>query len=419
MIGRKQPPIGADEPIEPKGFDDFDVSLGDVMRGERATLGKSLLDVQRELKIKASYVAAIENADPTAFETPGFVAGYVRSYARYLGLDPEWAYGEFCKEGNFATVHGMDKGASSPKPTRARRVQDPARDPLSDPKALFVPRGEALFSRIEPGAIGSSLVLLALIGALGYGGWSVLQEIQKVQLAPVEQSPGMIAEIDPLDGATAVVTADNSGVDAAKAEALDRLYRPEPLKVPDMVPRDGPIAAIRPGALGALGDVTAPQTPRVATAAGQGATTDIAAAAGQAPETASDRVATDDAAGDGAVRVLAENAPEVVLFATRPSWVRVTSADGTVLLEKILDAGERYVLPATEAPPKLRTGYAGAIYFAVNGTAYGPAGEGASVVSDIALGPTQLKDTFQMADLSGDPELATLVAEVTVPIETE
>ena len=30
-----------------KGFDDYELKLGDIMRGERATLGKSLLDVQR------------------------------------------------------------------------------------------------------------------------------------------------------------------------------------------------------------------------------------------------------------------------------------------------------------------------------------------------------------------------------------
>ena len=74
------------------GFDDFEQRLGDLMRGERATMGKSLLDVQRELRIKAAYVAAIENCDPSAFDTPGFIAGYVRSYARYLGLDPEEAF---------------------------------------------------------------------------------------------------------------------------------------------------------------------------------------------------------------------------------------------------------------------------------------------------------------------------------------
>lgn len=71
----------------PPGFDDPDIRLGDLMRGERATLGKSLLDVQRELRIRASYVAAIENCDISAFDTPSFIAGYVRSYARYLGMD--------------------------------------------------------------------------------------------------------------------------------------------------------------------------------------------------------------------------------------------------------------------------------------------------------------------------------------------
>mgnify|MGYP000600673845 CR=1 FL=1 len=51
-----------------KGFDDFEVRLGDIMRGERATHGKSLMDVQHELKIKAAYIAAVEDADPSVFE---------------------------------------------------------------------------------------------------------------------------------------------------------------------------------------------------------------------------------------------------------------------------------------------------------------------------------------------------------------
>ena len=79
MIGRrfKTPASEADKP---KGFDDFELRLGDLMRGERATLGKSLLDIQRELKIKATFIAAIENADVSAFETPGFIAGKETEY---------------------------------------------------------------------------------------------------------------------------------------------------------------------------------------------------------------------------------------------------------------------------------------------------------------------------------------------------
>jgi septal ring factor EnvC (AmiA/AmiB activator) len=88
------------------------------MRGERATMGKSLLDVQRELKIKAAYIAAIENADPSAFDTPGFIAGYVRSYARYLNMDPDWAFETFCRESGFST------GGAAPVPATSRAARE-------------------------------------------------------------------------------------------------------------------------------------------------------------------------------------------------------------------------------------------------------------------------------------------------------
>ena len=88
-------------------YDSLNVPLGDLLRGERATAGKSLLDVERDLKIKATYIAAIENADLDAFSSRGFIAGYVRSYARYLGLDPEWTYERFSRESGFAGVHGF------------------------------------------------------------------------------------------------------------------------------------------------------------------------------------------------------------------------------------------------------------------------------------------------------------------------
>nr|WP_322865522.1 hypothetical protein [Aquicoccus sp. G2-2]MEA1112771.1 hypothetical protein [Aquicoccus sp. G2-2] len=50
MIGRKTKRDTETDIDEPKWFDDYDLRLGDMMRGERATMGKSLLDVQRELR---------------------------------------------------------------------------------------------------------------------------------------------------------------------------------------------------------------------------------------------------------------------------------------------------------------------------------------------------------------------------------
>lgn len=389
MIGRrfKTP---ATEAEKPKGFDDFELRLGDLMRGERATLGKSLLDIQRDLKIKATYIAAIENADVSAFETPGFIAGYVRSYARYLGMDPDLAFRKFCHEANFEVAHGMSAAASSVSLTALRaRQASGERDGFAEINPAFMPRSESLFARIEPGAVGSFAVLVALIVALGYGGWSVLQEVQRVQLSPVDQAPSVVAEIDPLAnvalGVPAVVsTAQGTTIAAANtarpsADPLDRMFRPEALAAPVLTARDGPIASINPRS-------TAPV--EVASATNDGST---------------------EQAIEDAVQVVAAAKPGVEVLAVRPSWVRVSAADGTVLFEKILDAGERYAVPPLQEAALLRSGNSGSIYFVVNGKTYGPAAPGAQVVKNVALSPDSLSQTFAAADLKRDADLAQFV----------
>ncbi len=229
MIGRKSPKSSHDKIVpKPRGFDDFELRLGDVMRGERATLGKSLLDVQRELRIKASYIAAIENCDPTAFDTPGFIAGYVRSYARYLGMDPDDTYAVFCAESGFETAHGMSDAASSRKKADLPVATVPARDPFSQPALPFAPSNDSLLSRIEPGAIGSTLVLLLLLGGLGYGGYTVLQEVQRVQLAPVDQTPVVLSDLDPLQTQTQSNESTDQNASVADAGAAAGVFTPPP-----------------------------------------------------------------------------------------------------------------------------------------------------------------------------------------------
>jgi cytoskeletal protein RodZ len=385
MIGRRVKTPAA-EVDKPKGFDDFELRLGDLMRGERATLGKSLLDIQRELKIKATYIAAIENADVSAFETPGFIAGNVRSYARYLGMDPDWAFAKFCREANFEVAHGMSAAASSVSMTalRARQVANEGREGFGDLNTAFIPRSESLFARVEPGAIGSLAVLIALIGALGYGGWSVLQEVQRVQLSPIEQAPVVVAELDPLAGVKAAPeqVADAGTDSTAGSDRLDRLYQAEALEAPVLTARDGPIGTINPRVVGVL-----------------------TADAGVAPA-AKDSL---QAAIDDTVQVVVAAKPGVEVLAVRPSWVRVSAADGTVLFEKILDAGERYAVPPLQQAALLRSGNSGSIYFVVNGKTYGPAAPGAQVIKNVALSAEALTAGYQTADISGDADLAQFV----------
>lgn len=398
MIGRLTKRKDVIEEVEPKGFDDFDLRLGDVMRGERATLGKSLLDVERELRIKASYIAAIENADPDAFDTPGFIPGYVRSYARYLGMDPERAFRSFCTESGFSIAHGMSAEASSIRKSDAplqRQKRSP--DPLLSSGTPFLPASESFLARIEPGAIGSALVLVALIGAIGYGGYSVLNEVQRVTVAPVENTPDVLADLDPLAGMAIenedVITPETiAAFQPPSDDGLDRLYRPEALDVPVMIARDAPISTLDPARGGAL--------------------------AGALPSADRDSVLVMAEVEPQGVpvqpspRVLADAPPELRVVAVRAAWVRVRSADGTSIFEGVMNAGDYYDVPAMEEPPTIRIGESGAIYFAVNGTHYGPAGPRGSVTSGLALDTAQLVASYDAPDITADQDLESFVAEL-------
>jgi hypothetical protein len=392
MIGRKTKRKPETEDVEPRWFDDFDLRLGDLMRGERATMGKSLLDVQRELRIKAAYIAAIENADPSAFDTPGFIAGYVRSYARYLNMDPDRAFAAFCKESGFSTAHGMSAEASTiRKPLKELKGSGLGRvqtDPFSRSNSGFAPVGDSFLSRVEPRAVGSLIVLGALVAALGFGGWTVLNEVQRVQVSPVDHTPSVLAELDPLQAAapTRDVTLGNTteaaGVFAPPTDRMDRLYRPQALDVPVMVARDAPISALDPASMGtfAENEASRPATPTI-----------------ESPVTTTPQVIADRPEG-------------VVLFAVRPAWVRIRAVDGTVIFEGTLDAGAEYAIAPDVEAPTLQAGMSGSLYVEVDGELFGPMGQGTSTVRNLSMARNDLLAAFEPADFSQDPELSKVIS---------
>lgn len=379
------------EPAAPPAFDGYDlldVPLGDLMRGERATLGKSLLDVERELRIRATYIAAIENGDVGAFQSPGFIAGYVRSYARYLGIDPEWTFRRFCDETGFRGIHGSATNqASDVKRTvsTAPRRMDP-NEVMSSSRISYAPTRESLFSKVEPGALGSIAVLVVLAVGIGYGAWAILNDIQRLQIAPIDEAPAIpLAQLDPLAGAGSFDAPQEFDIALPGPEAGGGLYRPQALEAPVLTPRDSALAAINPDEAGTLVGAQ-----------------DIARAAPQVPS----------APGVAPVQVTASRSDQVLIFAVRPTWVRVTSSTGATISEATLNAGDSYAIPEVEGTPLLRTGNAGSLYFAVNGVAFGPAGEGASIVRDVELTADALTANYAIADTTADPDLPEIASLV-------
>jgi hypothetical protein len=265
----------------------------------------------------------------------------------------------------------------------------------------FSPSGDSLLSRIEPAAIGSLLVLVALIGAIGFGGWSVLKEVQRVQVAPVDQTPVVLSDLDPLDGALSAAPADAgssnppASFEAPRADALDRLYRPQALDVPVLVARDAPIATIDPRT---VGNFAAP---------------DADAPVGENAQFAATDAAVTEALGGTAVPQVFEGTPDTVrMVAIEPSWVQVTSVDGTVIFEATMNKGDTWEIPATEEPPMLITGQSGAIYFAMDNAYYGPVGPRGAVTKDVPLARQALAELYDPAVINDNSLLATYVAEL-------
>lgn len=62
---------------------------GEMLREARIAAGLSQEDIARELRQDLRVVEALESEDYSAFSAPIFISGYLRAYARAVGLDPE------------------------------------------------------------------------------------------------------------------------------------------------------------------------------------------------------------------------------------------------------------------------------------------------------------------------------------------
>ena len=387
----------------PKGFDDFELKLGDTLRGERATLGKSLLEVQNELKIKACYISAIENCDPLAFDTPGFVAGYVRSYARYLNLEPDEVFTKFCSESGFATVHGMSDKASSIK-ANSNSVLLPSENFING-EELFRKSPTAIldssantFDKIEPGAIGSLAALICVVCGIGYGGLTLFNQIQTVEISPSEASPIVLTEISSV--ILREENIDSLKTNLATSEQLDRLYRPQALEVPVLTARDAPISTLDPSFSNNF-DIEEKLN--------------ISEIVSNGSETGITEKLLNKGLEETSIQVVQELPPSIAVLVAENAWVQITAADGTVIYENIMLPGEEFVLPQLEIPPKLRAGMSGYVYFSVNGELFGPVGSGTSVRKNVELSATNIASTLQTPELSNKKLIAELISEGNFP----
>ena len=87
-------PLGDRVGPSPEAYD----QLGLYLRAVRDHRGWGLVELAAATRIRKAYLAAIENGDMSALPSRPFALGYVRAYAKALGLDGELALARFKQE---------------------------------------------------------------------------------------------------------------------------------------------------------------------------------------------------------------------------------------------------------------------------------------------------------------------------------
>lgn len=348
------------------GYDDYRHSFGDELRGRRASMGKGLLDVQKELGIKPWIIVSIEKADPKSFDSPWMIAPLVKSYARYLGMDADEAYAKFQAEGSSETKAtsriGKFRRLRAPRRAIGRSVAAANLSTLSD-QGFSRLSGSSRKLKLSAAAALSSVVVAALCVGIIYLVWTVYMDFQTIE---VKTDSSQFAD------------AGNSAVPETTVTLPSRI-RQEP---PKGFGVGTGIAELNPDSQGVY--------PRFDDdAVGM----ELAGADGL-PAVGPD-LGADEQTGLG--EPLVEEPVKVVVVGSSDVWVRVYNQfdSDNIIKEGILKAGEEFIVPTDGGPFFLRTGLSSSTYFRIGAAVYGPVpSDGNSVVDKILLMTEAIVENF-------------------------
>lgn len=393
-----------------KGFDSYEVSLGDALRGERATLGKSLLDVERDLKIRAAYISAIEECDINAFPNTGFVAGYVRSYARYLNLDPDPTFEAFCREANFKGTD-VTSFQTSPK-VKSSKIKGlgnrsgplPSISEKWEPGSVGIPTSSALSATNILNSFGPIAVLILLSLSLGYGALKIFENIQRIDLVAIEESP-VVTNMTLSNFNNFVGT--ESGPEVGVTADVMALYSNQITKSKLSNPRDGRIADIDTDQVGFYADNTH-QNRGDLSPLPSGTLQKLMVPGLSNTATASDqpvdynKTLQDENRTSGYEKNLSSlklpglryDLPMFHLFSFGPSWIKMEARSSGKIYEAIIDSETPLMIDDDWHYGSLRAGNANNLYLVVNGAAFGPISD-RSVIKNVEISENNFISQFK------------------------
>lgn len=254
------------------------IATGMILRHAREARGESLEDVAQALKLSLKQLDALERGHHESLPGPAFVRGFLRNYARHLGLDPTEVMAQLGGE-RTATVDLT---------------------PLSN-AAGDMPAGRGARFNLVPAAVVAGLLLMLMFAGSYFGWFQTVPPPEPVSLEAFP--PGQAPEV--ADDAST----DGSGEGAVSAIGAEG--QEEAAELP--AGAEPALPAVAPEAASAL------------------APAGVESAPGSAPAAEAAAPAPSEPSADSA---------DALLFAfTGESWVEVRDGAGRILFAGIGNAG--------------------------------------------------------------------------------
>ncbi len=284
---------------------------GETLRSAREEKGWTLAAVAQQLNLTERSLARIEAGDFSQLPGHTFARGYVRAYAKLLGLDQTRLVREFDQH--------TGTNASGSNVNSLGRIEEPGR-----------------LSRSLMRLFGFALLLI--LAAVAWYWWQ--ERAAREASAPPVSALERI-EVESADGTTEIHLLDRADEPAGQAEPGTA---PESSQTP--VPAEATQAPVEPGASEAGAE------PPQELSLNQAEPTAETASASVATVTASGAAATGDAV--------------LQLSFTADCWTRVSDADGRVLFSALAKAGTSSSVSG-KAPLDVHLGYARGAQLSYNG----------------------------------------------------
>lgn len=310
--------------------DAVSLGVGNALRKRREQLGWTLPQVAAWLRIRESYLEALESGRSNVFPAEAYALGFLRTYAEAIGFDASFMVARYRLEG---------KGL-----VRKPELTFPAPPP----------------DKHIPPALTVSLGIAVVVGA--YMGWYHFMG----HAPPVPEHVPPVADIIP-------------GEKTANA--------PSP-QVASLLPGAGssPLPTPQP--------VTPPETKPTDTATPETGNTMVPAEAlpADAQQTQSAQPVETAPAAPTTAEERAASARQMAVKADAATWVQVKDSTGRVVYDHIMQPGDVWLVPSDSAPYSLTVGNAGGVVVSAGTQVTPHLGRNGAVRRNLVLTPEVVLD---------------------------